>query len=220
MKNALILLIFIFLSLGSLYALERKITKPSLNLTAEEMRSNLSGTFFNLFHLGQKRLLTSVMWIETLLNADHEDFVEDEGHSWLYYRFRNITLLDPYFYEAWSVGTQYLHVLKGEFEPAINYARDGLAFFPEDYWLHYHIAMIHIIELDRDQEALPYLDFLINHPRSHRHPAIHGIYYKILENENPKNEILQAIQQIYEELPEENPLKEHYRNLMKRYLTN
>lgn len=207
-NSLFIAVIFLLILLFNSF-LSQQIHRPSLEIDAELRRQNFTFEFLNILNLGQKRMIASFFWMETLLNADHEDY-DGEGLSWMGHRFNNIVSLDPSFYDAYLTGTQFLHVLKGEFEAAANLARRGLHLFPDDYWLHYHLAFILNIELNRPDESLPYYHFLIEHERSIHTPMIYSIYLRLQSNESALEEAIQHLQSFIDQLTPDNFLYQFY----------
>ncbi len=199
------------MSLLCLFSLQKAIPVHKIDLSAQEKKISLSSQFLKYLNLGQKRLISSIIWIETLMNADTEHFDESSGeHSWLFYRFRGIVTIDPKFYEAYLYGAKYLSIIKDEPKGAQIILDKGLAVYPNDYRLHYYAAYNQYIELNNSAKSLKHYHFLVNHPKSKNHPIIHGIYARVLAQEDSKEDAYFVMYNMYQQL-EDPTLKDVYR---------
>lgn len=214
--NKTLTLIPFLVGFALLYPIQQYIDRPTLDISAQEKRISFSTQFFNFFHLGHRRLISSYMWIETLMNADHEHFDEsDNQSSWLYYRFESIINLDERFYEAYLYGGQYLSILKDEPLGAERILDRGLERYPDDYWLHYYAAYNQYFELNNLDKARYHYRNLIMHPLSKRNPVIHSLYTRLLSDQSDLEDAFKAMKLIYEGLENE-PLKRTFRSNLYR----
>ena len=132
MKNRGLILILIFLSLTSGY-LNSILAQPSLKISKQNSAINVNQTFLNIFSLGQKRLISDLLWIATLLESDTDHYKSRDLDSWMYHRFNTIISLDPKFYNAYLYGGQYLGIVKDDLEGAADIYLKGLEQYPNDY---------------------------------------------------------------------------------------
>lgn len=208
---------FIFLvTLFCLFSIQKSIPIHKIDLSAQERKISLSSKLLQYINLGQKRLISSIIWIETLMNADTEHFDESEGeHSWLFYRFRGIVTIDPKFYEAYLYGAKYLSIIKDEPKGAQIILDKGLDVYPSDYWLHYYAAYNQYIELKNPADSLRHYRFLVNHPKSRKHPIIHGLYSRILAQEDSEEDAYWVMYNMYQQL-EDPTLKDIYKRRLEK----
>lgn len=106
---------------------------------------------------GLSRMISSLMWVKTLLDSDLErNFNIDQG-SWLYFRFNTISQLDPNFLLNYQYGGKYLSIIKDDLVNAEKIFLKGLKYYPEDYSLNYDLAFLYFNELKELNKAIPYL---------------------------------------------------------------
>jgi hypothetical protein len=125
-----VIIILVFLS-GS-FLIAQKNIKPSLFITKQQSSVNLDETFWRYFNLGQKRLFSSLLWIATILESDHDHYKGKDLNSWMFLRFKNISSLEPLFYENYIFGGQYLSIIKDDIDGASYIYKKGLAVYPTD----------------------------------------------------------------------------------------
>lgn len=130
-----ILIAIILASLSGSYFVVRLSEKPSLIITKQHSSINLSSHFWNYFNLGQKRFLSSLLWIATILESDHEHYKGKDLNSWMFLRFKTISELEPSFYENYAFSGPYLSVIKDDMEGASFMYKKGLTKYPNDYYL-------------------------------------------------------------------------------------
>ncbi len=103
-------LIFLCLILGYFsHYIDRLLIKPKIKVSQQASALNLNNKLINLFNLGQGRLLSSSLWIKTLMDSDLEHYKKDDLNSWMHLRFKTIAEIDPQFYENYIYGGQYLY---------------------------------------------------------------------------------------------------------------
>lgn len=126
---------------------------PLFQLSAQDSALNINHQLINTIHLGQKRLIASLIWIDTLMNSDLEHYQQQDLNSWMYHRFNALIELDPQFYEVYRYGGQYLSIVKDdEFGAEDVYSR-GLEHFPDDFWLNFHAMFHYLFEMDLPHKA-------------------------------------------------------------------
>lgn len=153
------------LLLGTGY-LGLKIQKPVIELTKQETAININNNFLQFLHLGNKRLITDVLWIQTLLESDNDHYKKRDLNSWMFLRFNSIALLDPKFYENYLYGGQFLSIIKDDLEGAEVIYDKGLRHYPEDYALNYNAGFLNYYELGNHNKGIELLDKVVDHPKA------------------------------------------------------
>jgi hypothetical protein len=151
--------------------------KPRLIITKQDSTLNINKNIYRFFHLGNKRLLSDVLWIQTLLESDEEHYSKPDLNSWMYHRFFTISLLDPYFYENYLYGGIFLSIVKDDILGASDILKKGLNYYPNDYMLNYYIAFNYIYELGIDEKGIYHLEKIKNDPRAPKN--IHSLIEKL-----------------------------------------
>lgn len=128
---------------------------PSIKISAQDSSLNINYQLINIVHLGQKRMIGALIWIETLLNSDLEHYNNSDLNSWMYHRFNALIELDPKFYEVYRYGAQYLSIVKDDEIGAEDIYRRGLKVFPNNFWLNFHAGFHYYFEMDLPLKALP-----------------------------------------------------------------
>ncbi|MBT6326719.1 MAG: hypothetical protein HOJ35_12170 [Bdellovibrionales bacterium] len=106
---SIIILCFIFI-----YFTKQHLTYPKINISKQDSATNINQTFINLFNAGEKQLISSLLWVQTILDSDLEHYQKNDSNNWMFLRFNTIISLDPRFYEAYLYGGQYLSVIKDD----------------------------------------------------------------------------------------------------------
>jgi len=125
----------------------QKAQRPLLNISMQQAALNFKSNYLQLFTFGQKRLISSILWIHTLMESDLEHYKQKDLNSWMYLRFQTITSLDPQFYEAYLYGGQYLSIVKNDLLGAKKIYEKGLKLFPDNYKLTFNAAFNYTFEL-------------------------------------------------------------------------
>ena len=140
-NSLLIILIIIFFAIAGV--LNRNIVKPTFVVSKQQSALNINQDFINIFDLGQKRLLSDILWITTLLESDLSHYKGKDLNSWLYLRFLTISTLDPLFLQNYQFGGQYLSIVKDDLVGAKTIFEKGLKAYPNDYNLIFNIAFLY-----------------------------------------------------------------------------
>ena len=122
------------------------IVKPPLKVSMQDAAINFEESFSKLATLGHGRLVGAITWVLTLLEGDIEHYKQKDGNSWMYYRFRSISIYDPLFYENYRFGGQYLSIIKDDIKGASLIYDKGLEFYPDDFELNYHAGFHYYFE--------------------------------------------------------------------------
>ena len=132
--------------------------RPKLKISMQDTKRSLHSDFYKIINLGQKRLLSSLLWIDTILSMDHENYKNQDLYNWMYLRFQTITDLDRYFYQAYRNGGPILSVIKDDDLGALKIYDKGLEVFPGDVNLLFYAGIHAFFELHDDALAIKYLD--------------------------------------------------------------
>lgn len=159
----LVLGICVFIMAGTL---NNSFKKPVLKLDKQETAINLNKDLLTFLSAGNKRLFTDLLWVQTLLESDLEHYKKDDLNSWMYIRFLTISHLDPYFYENYIYGGQYLGIVKDDLQGAVNLYLRGIKFYPDDYRLLYHLGFTYYFEMANYIEGAHYLNMIKDHPKA------------------------------------------------------
>lgn len=147
-------------------AINTNLKKPILSLTKQDTAINLDKNLLLYGSAGNKRLLTDLLWIQTLIESDLEHYKRKDLNNWLFLRFNTIATLDPQFYENYLFGGQFLAIVKDDLEGADVIYKKGLEKFPNDYLLNYNAGFLNYFEMGNFEDGLRYLEKIENHPRS------------------------------------------------------
>jgi tetratricopeptide (TPR) repeat protein len=153
------------MSLSAIY-FKNQIKKPLVEFDPDKSALNFQPQLIKLASFGNGRLVSSLLWSHTLLFSDLTHYDDDKSFSWLYYRFNNISEIEPYFYENYHWGGMYLSVIKDDDLGAEVLLLKGLNKFPNDKNLSFYLGMQYMFELKNYKKALTYfkLAYKIGHP--------------------------------------------------------
>jgi tetratricopeptide (TPR) repeat protein len=132
--------------------------KPALELSKQDTALNINSNLLVYMSAGNKRLLTDLLWVQTLIESDIEHYKKRDLNSWLYLRFNSIATLDPKFYENYLYGGQFLSIVKDDLEGADKIFDKGLENYPSDYKLNYNAGFLNFYEMGNFKEGLIYLE--------------------------------------------------------------
>ncbi len=137
-----------------------------IEVSKQESATNINREFLRLLSIGNKRLISNALWIQTLIESDEEKIKDHSTQSWMYHRFKTIATLDPKFYENYLWGGMYLSIIKDDLEGAAEIYDLGLKYYPDDYNLNYNSGFNLYFELDDIKGGLPRLEKIQNHPKA------------------------------------------------------
>lgn len=140
--------------------------RPVLNVSKQDSALNFNNNLFYFFHAGNKRLIADLIWIQTLLESDMDHYKQKDLNNWLFLRFMTIQRLDPYFYENYLYGGQYLSIVKDDLEGAEELYKLAATYYPNDYHLNFHAGFMNYFEKGDFKRSLFYLEKLKDHPKS------------------------------------------------------
>lgn len=140
--------------------------KPDLQLSKQDTALNINNNLLTYMSAGNKRLLTDLLWVQTLIESDIEHYKKRDLNSWLFLRFNSIATLDPLFYENYFYGGQFLAIVKDDLEGANLIYRKGLKYYPDDYKLNYNVGFLNYYEMGNFKEGLPFLEKIVSYPEA------------------------------------------------------
>ena len=195
-SNILFQILLIITLLSSANLVRSRIEKPIFKISKQQSAFNLNAQIVDTFSLGYKRMITSFIWISTILESDHEHYQAKDSNSWMFLRFNLISRLDPKFYENYAFGGQYLSIIKDDDIGAKIIFDKGLSFYPDDYQLLLMTSFHYYFELKDFQNAIKLYKKLITYPQVPKH--IVSFYAKIISKENTNEEAFQILLGLYE----------------------
>lgn len=146
--------------------LNSKNEKPELELSKQDTAINVNNNLLTFMSAGNKRLLTDLIWVQTLIESDVEHYKKKDLNSWLFLRFNTIATLDPKFYENYLYGGQFLAIIKDDLSGADVLYDKGLKFYPDDYQLNFGQGFLNYYEMGNFEKGLIHLSRIKNHPRA------------------------------------------------------
>jgi hypothetical protein len=138
---------------------------PPFVITKQQSALNFKSKSLSFLSFGNQGLVSSYMWIATMIESDTDHYKKKDTNSWLYHRFNTITDLNPYFYNAYKWGGLYLSVVKDDDLGAKDIYLKGLAKFPKDYELNYYYGFHAYLELNDQVDALKYFERVLLDPK-------------------------------------------------------
>ncbi|MES2528496.1 MAG: hypothetical protein V4598_15540 [Bdellovibrionota bacterium] len=146
--------------------LNQKFPRPVPVLLKQDTAININKNFLVFLSAGNKRLITDLLWVQTLLESDMDHYTGHDLNSWMYVRFNTISELDPQFYQNYLWGGQYLAIVKDDLMGAVALMEKGVKLFPDSYRLNYNLGFAYYFELNDYEKGLVYLDKIKNHPKA------------------------------------------------------
>lgn len=157
--SPLFLILFLFVYAWNI---NRDNPKPILLVPEQDRQLNFNQKFIEAASMGQQRFLSSIMWIQTLMDSDLDHYKGKDLNSWMFLRFDAITALDPYFYEAYLWGGMYLSVVKDDVLGASVIYEKGLKKYPQDMELNFNAGFNDYFELGHTEKALKKFDTVLS----------------------------------------------------------
>jgi tetratricopeptide (TPR) repeat protein len=163
-KHAIIFCSFLFF-ITAIF-LHSRYERPAIKVSKQDSAYTLNSTFLKLISLGNKRVFSNVLWIQTLMESDHEKYKKHDYADWMYVRFLTIANLDPMFYENYLYGGMYLSVIKDDLEGAATIFDMGLQKYPTDYKILYYAGFNAFYELGDYERGYKLLKQIENHEKA------------------------------------------------------
>lgn len=192
------------LALSGARLVSKNQEKPALFVTKQQSTLNLQNNFWQYFHLGQKRLASSLIWISTILESDVDHYKNKDLNSWMFLRFNTISFLEPKFYENYAFGGVYLSIVKDDLPGASVIYDKGLSIYPNDYSLLKDAGFHYYFEVGDYKKALPIYKKLvqINLPS----PQIVSTLARLESNIGKKEDALNLLRDRYQQLNDKNSI--------------
>ena len=204
-KTYVLCIVVLLLIIFSLYSVTKK---PKLDLSFQEQAINLNPNLLKMTSLGQSRLLSSLLWIETLLNSDTTHYDQDNLQNWMYLRFNTITELDPKFYEAYLYGGIYLSIIKDDDQGALHIYEKGLQHFPDDYYLNLNASFHYFYELGDIDKSLISLQKIYKNPLAPSY--LPTLYARLQSSKGDLKSAMTLLFDLYRSSPKGSNLQKSY----------
>lgn len=157
-------LIIFFLSCSGY--LNSQLNKPLFNVSKQQSALNFNDYFLMFVGASNKRLISDLFWISTLIESDLDHYKKKDLNSWMYLRFKTITFLDPKNLKVYQFGGKYLSIIKDDLLGAQQIFEKGLTYYPQDFDLNFDAGFLYGFELDDFDKAIEKYENIINHPRA------------------------------------------------------
>lgn len=145
--------------------LNETFQKPNIKISKQDSAYEFGTQSLKYLSIGNQRLISSILWIQTLLEGDQEHFKSKNGNSWMFYRFNTISILDPNFYQNYLFGGKYLSIIKDDIYGAEKIYTKGITKFPNDYDLIKDSAFNYYFEINDYKKAISLYKRILLHPR-------------------------------------------------------
>jgi len=191
------------------------LKKPPVEISKEKSSLTLDDKFVQFFNFGHGRLLGAITWVVTLIEGDIEHYNKKDGNSWMFHRFKSISIFDPNFYENYLYGGQYLSIIKDDISGASYIYDKGLKKYSSDFWLNYHAGFHFYFEAKDLDKALKSYKTLENIKEAvERFPNLPTILAKLRMEKNDPQLAFKGLKQAYEKLPTDNFLRKKVYNTL------
>ena len=160
----IIFFLILITCLSTAFGISKNTHVPIIVVSKQDSSINIDKKTWDFFHLGQKRLISSLYWIATILESDVEHYKEKDLNSWMFLRFETISILEPMFLETYTFGGPYLSIIKDDLEGAGIIYKKGLKTYPNNYSLLKNAAFHFYFEAEDYQEAEKVYQALRKHP--------------------------------------------------------
>jgi tetratricopeptide (TPR) repeat protein len=200
--NSLPFLLFLSLFFSQAY-LGSKITKPHLNVSMQDSAINFEESFSKFSTFGHGRFVGAITWVMTLLEGDLDHYRKRDGNSWMFHRFKSISIFDPLFYENYRFGGQYLSIIKDDIDGATRIYDKGLRFYPKDFELNYHAGFHYYFEAGQLEKAIKsYEKLFLDIEKVKKFPLMPSILAKLKVESGDIDSAFNGLKDFYNQLPE------------------
>ena len=176
--------------------------KPFIFVSKQNSSMNLDNKVFNYFHFGQKRLISSLLWVATILESDIEHYKGKNLNSWMFLRFDTISKLEPKFLETYNFGGPYLSIIKDDISGASKIYKSGLLIYPNNYQLLKNSAYHFYFEAMEYDFAKFVFNKLKNHPEVN--PLLLTSLARIESSQGNIEDSFQVLWSIYLQIKDKN----------------
>lgn len=164
-----IIFIFTLVFFSTSFFIAREFEKPAIVVSKQESSFNINYQIIEFFHLGQKRLLSSIYWVATILESDHSHYKQRDLNSWMFLRFNTIAQLEPLFLETYTFGGPYLSIVKDDLTGATQIYKKGMHYYPNEFSLLKDAAFHFYFEVKDYDESYKIYQRLKNNPKASIH---------------------------------------------------
>jgi len=189
----------------------------------EEKSIKVNSTLFNILNFGHKRLLSALTWTKTIMDSDISHDRSANLNSWMFYRINLITTLEPYYYDVYLIGGQYLSIIKDDLKGASIIYDKGIDYFPRDFSLLYNGGFHYLHEVkDLDQATKLYQRLYNLEGSVDRFPLLPSILAKLLSkniNMGSNSIAIEIVTEMLLKIPKDHPLRRHYEKLLAKLTT-
>ncbi len=140
-------------------------SKPKVKVSKQDSTYNLNNNIGLFFSLGQKRIISDLLWIATLLEGDLEHYKKRDLNSWMFLRFKSVITYDPLFYNAYEFGGKYLSIIKDDLTGADHIYSEADKYFKDDYDINFAASYLYAFELKDYNKAISRLERIKDNPR-------------------------------------------------------
>ena len=152
-----VLFLFFLIPLLFLHGVtSNSIKKDPVKYDYQKHSINIKRDHLKFLNIGLNNFFSKFLWISTVLNLDTIHYKKKDLNSWLFLKLSTITDLDPYFYDAFLYGGQYLSIIKDDPLGAEAIFKKGLTNFNNDFWLNLNTGYNAFFELKKKKEGVFY----------------------------------------------------------------
>lgn len=162
-NNFLLLIASVFFV--SAIIIHQKTPRPVFDIEMQDRALNFNKDLLKILSIGNKRAISNVLWVQTLMQSDEVHYEGPDRKNWMYLRFDTISALDPLFYQNYLWGGMYLSIIKNDMDGASDIFDKGLQYYPDDYELNYRQGFNYYFELGQFEKGLYYLEKIAEHPK-------------------------------------------------------
>lgn len=187
------------------------LEKPKLVVSKQATALNFSKDLYDITSMGNRRLISSIMWVQTLLESDIDHYKKNDLNSWMFVRFDHITKLEPKFLAAYRFGGQYLSIIKDDDLGAEEIYDRGLEYYPNNYDLNFNAAFHYLFELGKTEKALKSYKQIQFHPDA---PPYLPSFTARLERKQGRSleDVFNILKESYLKSPQDSPQRKYLRN--------
>ena len=184
------------------------LEKPKLIVSKQATALNFSKDLYDITSMGNRRLISSIMWVQTLLESDIDHYKNNDLNSWMFVRFDHITKLEPKFLAAYRFGGQYLSIIKDDDLGAEEIYDRGLEYYPDNYDLNFNAGFHYLFELGKTDKALKSYKKIQFHPDA---PSYLPSFTAKLERKQGRSleDIFNILRESYLKSPSDSPQREY-----------
>ena len=170
-KENVLYLIFLILLLFLHGRINSSTNFPPIKYDYQKHSINFKRKYLKNFNIGLNSFFSKFLWISTILKLDSSHYKKKDLNSWLYLKLSTITDLDPYFYDAFLYGGQYLSIIKDDPLGAELIYKKGLMHFKDDFWLNLNAGYNSFFELNKRDEGFFYYKKALKNANSTKYHA-------------------------------------------------